>query len=98
MIWVTIRIHDPDYTADPMDWWQSSYTELQLMRVASPVVSSTLPVLATAGWDRVSMLIGFLYKVGNSLKSWKQRSQHTRPIVHARTLNIGAIQRHYSTV
>ena len=40
------------------------------------------------------MLIGLLYKVGNSLKSWKQQSQHTRPIVHARTLNIGAFQRH----
>ena len=44
------------------------------------------------------MLIGFLYNVGNSLKLWKQQSQHTRPIVHARTLNIGAIQRHYSIV
>ena len=38
------------------------------------------------------------FHFGNSLKSWKQQSQHTRPIVHARTLNIGAIQRHYSIV
>ena len=44
------------------------------------------------------MLIGFLYKVGNSLKSWKQQSQHTRPIVHARTHNMVAIQLHYSIV
>ena len=44
------------------------------------------------------MLIGFLYKVDNSLKSWKQQSQHTRPIVHAGTHNIGAIQLHYAIV
>ena len=32
-------------------------------------------VLTTAEWDRVSMLIDFLYKVGNSRKSWKQQTQ-----------------------
>ena len=53
-------------------------------------------VLITDEWDRVSMLIGFLQKVSNSRKSWKQRSQHTRPICsrpHARST--GAIQLHY---
>ena len=53
----------------------------------------------TAEWDRVSMLIGFLYKVGNSRKSWKQRKQHARPICsrpHAR--KIGAIQLLYLIV
>ena len=45
-------------------------------------MSGVLLVVNT--WDRVSiMLIGFLYKVGNSLKSWSQQSQHPRPIVHA---------------
>ena len=62
----------------------------------APKVNAVIHVtVTTAGWH---MLIGFLYKAGNSLKSWKQQSQHTRPIVHARTLNIGAIQNHYSIV